>query len=178
MLNASMRQSYKEIAKNQRKNQFLLFFRLQISTFAPTMENVIKHDGVIESIADGHVRVRILQTSACVSCKVASHCHTAEAKEKIIDVTPPLSEESPWHEGQQVTVTARSSMVGKALLISFGGPLVLMATVLVSALAAGCNEGVSALLMLGSLIPYYFVVWLCRHRIARQISFQIEQQTN
>jgi sigma-E factor negative regulatory protein RseC len=50
------------------------------------MNNKIRHTGIIESITDGWVKVRILQTSACAACKVAGHCNAAEAKEKIVAV--------------------------------------------------------------------------------------------
>ena len=50
------------------------------------MSNKIRHEGVIDSIDEGCVHVRILQTSACAACKVAGYCNAAEAKEKIVDV--------------------------------------------------------------------------------------------
>ena len=65
-------------------------------------------------------------------------------------------------------------MAAKALLIGFGVPLVLMLVVLVVLKAVGCSEGTTALLMLGSLIPYYIIVWLMRSRIERKISFHLE----
>ena len=137
------------------------------------MENPIRHEGIIETIEAGHVQVRILQTSACAGCKVAAHCTTAEAREKLIDVR--VTDGSRWQVGQQVVVSTEGTMAGKALLIGFGLPLLLMLALLVMALAAGCSEGMTALLMLGSLFPYYLAVWLCRDRIARQISFRIEE---
>lgn len=136
------------------------------------MENQIRHDGVIESVNGSHVQVRIVQTSACAGCKVAAHCHTAEAKEKLIDVADGTGR---WQVGQPVVVTASSSMAGKALLIGFGLPLLLMLVVLTVLIAAGCSEGMTALLMLGALIPYYIIVWMLRNRIARTISFRLEE---
>ena len=47
------------------------------------MSNKIKHNGVVDGVEDGCVRVRILQSSACSACKVAAHCNTSETKEKI-----------------------------------------------------------------------------------------------
>ncbi|MGX8697449.1 MAG: SoxR reducing system RseC family protein [Prevotella sp.] len=136
------------------------------------MENLIRHDGIIESVDGRHVQVRIVQTSACAGCKVAAHCHTAEAKEKIIDV---VDAEGQWQAGQTVVVTASSTMAGKALLIGFGLPLLLMLAVLAVLKAAGCSEGMTALLMLGVLIPYYLSVWMLRNRIAQDISFRLEE---
>ena len=50
------------------------------------MSQKISHSGVVESILDGCVKVRIIQTSACAACKVASHCNAAESKVKIVDI--------------------------------------------------------------------------------------------
>lgn len=128
----------------------------------------------MESVKEGLVRVRILQASACSACKVASKCHTAESKEKIIDVTVDGHEAFNWKKGQAVTVCTSGTMAGRALLLGFGVPLLIMLIVLVATLAAGCSEGMAALLMIASLIPYYIGLWLFRNRIARTISFQIE----
>lgn len=150
------------------------------------MENVIRHDGIIESIEGSNIKVRIITTTptnghpsskeegnGCASCKVASHCHASEAKEKIVDVSmPPDSHE--WRVGQSVVIFTQASMAGKALLIGFGLPLLLMLIVLAVTMAAGCSEGMVAMLMLGSLLPYYLIVWLLREKLARQLSFQIE----
>ena len=127
----------------------------------------------MESVEDGLVRVRILQASACAACKVAARCHTAEAKEKIIDVAVDGHEASHWQKGQTVTVCTSGSMAGRALLLGFGFPLLLMLAVLVGTKMAGGTEGLAALLMIASLIPYYIGLWLFRNRIARNISFQI-----
>ena len=50
------------------------------------MENRIRHEGIIEAVDGATARVRILQVSACAGCKIASHCHTSDSKEKIVDV--------------------------------------------------------------------------------------------
>jgi len=138
------------------------------------MEKQIRHEGIVESVEEGLVRVRILQASACAACKVAARCHTAEAKEKIIDVVADGREAFRWEKGQTVTVSTSGAMAGRALLLGFGIPLIIMLAVLVMALAAKCSEGLAALLMIASLIPYYICLWLFRHRIAGSIAFHIE----
>jgi positive regulator of sigma E activity len=46
---------------------------------------MIKHDGIVIAVnGDGTVRVRIVQTSACASCKAKAMCASAESKEKEI----------------------------------------------------------------------------------------------
>ena len=50
------------------------------------MSTKISHSGIVESIEDGCVKVRIVQTSACAACKVAGYCNAADSKEKSVDV--------------------------------------------------------------------------------------------
>ena len=136
------------------------------------MSQKISHTGVIERIEDGSMKVRIVQTSACAACKVASHCNAAESKVKIVDVFG--CDTTNYSTGQEVTVWASKDVANKALLLGFGVPFLLLVCVLMIALRLTASEGVAALVALGSLVPYYFVLWLLRERIQRGISFQIE----
>ena len=116
--------------------------------------------------------MRILQTSACAACKVASHCNASESKEKIVDVF--CCDTTKYETGQEVTVWASKGVANKALLLGFGLPFLLLIGVLVAVLYLTGNEGVAALAALGSLIPYYFLLWLRRDSIRQQISFHLE----
>jgi sigma-E factor negative regulatory protein RseC len=136
------------------------------------MSNKISHSGVIEQILDGCVKVRIVQTSACAACKVASHCNAAESKVKIVDVF--CSNNSTYQVGQEVVVWASKDVANKALLLGFGIPFLLLICVLLIALRFTSEEGIAALTALGSLVPYYFLLWLLRKKIQRQIAFHID----
>ena len=50
------------------------------------MNTDIRHSAVVEDISAERTRVRIVQSSACSTCKVASRCHASESKEKTVDV--------------------------------------------------------------------------------------------
>ena len=127
----------------------------------------------MESIADGCVKVRILQVSACASCKVAGHCNASESKEKVVDVLN-VADTSRLKVGDDVVVCASRDVANKALLLGFGMPFLLLLGVLVMVLCLTDNEGVAALAALGSLLPYYFLLWLRRDSIQQQISFYLE----
>lgn len=127
----------------------------------------------MESIADGCVKVRILQVSACASCKVAGHCNASESKEKVVDVLN-VADTSRLKVGDDVVVWASCDVANKALLLGFGMPFLLLLGVLVVVLCLTDNEGVAALAALGSLLPYYFLLWLRRDSIQQQISFYLE----
>lgn len=137
------------------------------------MKNAVRHEGVVETIEDRHVRVRFVQYSACGSCQIAGHCPASEAKEKVVDVYE--ADTTGLRIGDQVTVTTQMSMVTKALLLGFGLPLLLMLAALAVTKTAGGSDGLSALLMLAVLVPYYICIWLMRSRISHSISFQIEK---
>ena len=82
------------------------------------MSQKISHTGVIERIENDSMKVRIVQTSACAACKVASHCNAAESKVKIVDVFG--CDTTNYSTGQEVTVWASKDVANKALLLGFG----------------------------------------------------------
>ena len=150
--------------------------KLQLHLPYGVMSNKISHSGVVDSIADGVVKVRILQTSACAACKVAGMCHASESKEKMIDVR--CDDASAYAKGQSVVVTASPQIAARATLLGFGIPLLILVMVLITVLGVTGNEGAAALLALVALAPYYIVLWLLRERMGRSVSFQIEELKN
>lgn len=119
------------------------------------------------------MKVRILQTSACASCKVASHCNASESKEKIVDVLN-VQDTASLKVGDPVVVSASGDVAGRALLLGFGLPFLVLVTVLVLVLLLTGREGLAALSGLGALIPYYLVLWLFRDTIRQKLAFQLE----
>ena len=136
------------------------------------MHTKISHSGIIESIAEECVKVRILQESACAACKVAGHCNASESKEKIVEVF--CHNTSDYSKGQKVVVCASRDVANKALLLSFGVPFLILVVVLVLMLKLLGDEGIAALSCLLALMPYYLILYLFRSRIRRDMSFYIE----
>ncbi|MBO7046803.1 MAG: SoxR reducing system RseC family protein [Prevotella sp.] len=137
------------------------------------MSNKISHPGVIDRIEGDCVKVRIIQTSACAACKVASHCNASESKEKLVDVFG--CDTAKYSTGQEVVVSASKEVANRTLLLGFGIPLLLMVAVLLIVLRWTGDEGIAALASLGALIPYYILLWLLRDSIRQQVSFRIEE---
>ena len=140
------------------------------------MSDNIKHSGVVESVSGSSVKVRILQTSACASCKVAGHCNASEAKEKLVDVFH--VDTRGVHVGDAVTVVASASVARHALLLGFGVPFLLLVVVLVGTLWATGNEALAALSALASLLPYYIVLYLLRETTRRRLAFALETESS
>ena len=135
------------------------------------MSTKISHSGIIESIDEGCVHVRIVQTSACAACKVAGYCNAAESKEKIVDVFRPAN---GLKVGDAVTVTASTSVATQALLLGFAVPFVVLVAVLLVVLWLTGNEATAGLSALASLLPYYGVLYLTRDKIRDRFAFAIE----
>ena len=137
------------------------------------MHTQISHSGIVESVAEGCVKVRILQTSACAACKVASHCNASDKKEKIVEVF--CDDAASYQKGQEVRVTASKQVAANALLLGFGLPFLILMLILIVTLKLSGNEGVAAIAALASLAPYYLVLWLFKDRIRQRLAFALER---
>lgn len=147
--------------------------QLTVECSVDTMsENQISHSGIIDSISNGVVHVRIVQSSACSSCKVASYCNSAEHKEKIIDVR--CANTQKYEVGQNVMVMAAPSVGTKAVVLAFIIPIVILLTAIAVCLNLGTSEGIAALVGVAAMIPYYFILYLNREQLERVLTFYIK----
>lgn len=138
------------------------------------MAEKIRHRGVIEDIAGRKVKVRIMQSSACSSCKIASHCNASETKVKIIEVT--VGSGSDYSLGEEVVVSTTLHVVGRAMTVGFILPFIVMVASLMLAFLVTSDEIVSALMALVSLVPYYLIIYMLRGRLSRGVVFKIENK--
>ena len=137
------------------------------------MNNKIKHTGIVDHVENGCVVVRIMQSSACICCKVAAHCNAAETKEKLVEVTS--SDAASYAKGDSVTVVADTVVGFRASLYGYLLPLVLMVLTLVIVMKALASEGAAALSAIGILIPYYIGLYLFRNKLRKRLEFAIER---
>lgn len=141
------------------------------------MNHTIKHQGIVESIEENHVRVKIIQSSACSSCSVKGHCNLSETKEKIIDIYE--KESDSFVVGQNVMICGSTSMGMKAVVLAFVLPfLLLFLALFVTMRITEGSEVISALVSLCTLIPYYIIMYLFRNKISKSFSFSLETINN
>lgn len=138
------------------------------------MSNKIRHAGVIEAITEDCVKVKIMQTSACSACKLASHCSASEQKEKVVEVFDTHAADGR-HVGDNVVVSTSLSTGMKAVMVGFVLPFAVMVATLVLVLQFTGNEALAALSGLASLVPCYLVIWLMRDKLRGKFSFVIER---
>lgn len=137
----------------------------------------IKHLGIVENINGSRLKVKIVQSSACSACSVKGHCSASETKEKIIDVYN--KNNVPCQVGERVMIVGTTSMGMKAVLLAFVLPfIVLLLALIISLKLTGGDEAVSALVSLGTLVPYYLIIYMCRNRLSRSFMFILESIYN
>ena len=136
------------------------------------MANTIKHLGIVESISNQHLQVRIVQTSACASCSIKGHCTSADVKEKLIDITD--VDASMYHQGDHVWVIGTLSMGGMAVLLAFIIPFFIVVISIFIFMALWSNELLSALCSLAFLLPYYYILRIKKEWLGKKFAFTIQ----
>lgn len=137
------------------------------------MGSVITKEGIVTEIAGSRVRVRVLRASACGGCALSGHCNAAECRESVLTVSAKATD--GLSVGDRVRISTSSSAIQLALWVGFGFPLVVLVGLFAAArYGLGLAEHLSAGIGLLSLIPYYIIVYLCRHWIGRRVHFNIE----
>lgn len=138
------------------------------------MKGKIDHEGFIESIEGEHIRVKIIQSSACSSCQAKAICSSSESKEKTIDVHTPTP--NLYKKGEKVIICASETMGRNAVIFAFLIPLFLLIVWIVSAIKW---LGMSELTAIGGvfilLTIYYTVLSFNKKRISKTLSFWIEK---
>lgn len=136
------------------------------------MGNRIRHEGIITRVETDSVHVRVRQSSACASCKVAAHCNATETKGKVIEIRGKHGDQ--YKIGQQVTVSTTPRIGIMASVYAYAIPLVLMVGVIILVTALTGDELTAACCGLAVLLPYYLLIYLLRDLISQQVYFEIE----
>ena len=135
---------------------------------------IISHDGVVQSVEGECVCVRILQSSACAGCAAKQMCSSAEAKEKLVEVRVP--DASRYRVGQEVVLEGHLADGRRAAIIAYGLPLLLLLPALFVSTWLSASEALGAVWALLTVVIYYVVIYLFfRRRLQQAFSFRIKQ---
>lgn len=135
--------------------------------------NYIEHDAIVAQVADMHLKVRIVQTSACAACNAKAICNSSEKREMLIDVDEPKALE--YSVGDRVKIIGSQSLGRQAVLVAFVIPLiVLLVSLLITYHITEGNQSLAGLVSLLSLVPTYFVIYLFRDRLKKKLSFSLK----
>lgn len=132
----------------------------------------ISHKGKIISITPRTTSVEFTSSSACSSCHAAGLCGMSEYQEKVVEV--PTSPYSAHSVGEEVEVVLESSMGLKAVWIAYVVPVLLLMAAILIATKMNLGELFAALIGIGVVALYYFVVWLFRGKLENEYIFRIK----
>ena len=132
---------------------------------------VICHPGFIEKVDNQFVYVKIVSSSACSSCQVKGACRLAESQEKIIEVQKRQGEE--YSPGKSVDVVMERSSGTRAVVLAYLIPFLIVVLSLFILITLGLDEGISALISLLLLVPYYLILHQFRKKLKKDFEFSI-----
>lgn len=135
-------------------------------------QETISHEGIITKITRDTLEIKIIAQSACASCHAKSACGMGEQAEKILTVPKP--EGRDFALMQKVNVKMSIGQGNKAAVLAYLIPIILLLAVLFICLGLGLNEGLSALVSIAALIPYYIVLYTQRDKLKKKFEYRIE----
>ena len=135
-------------------------------------KETISHEGIVTKITDDELEIKILAQSACAACHAKSACGMGEQAEKILSVPRPKDKEFALM--QKVNVKMAINQGNKAAVLAYLIPILLLLAVLFVCLGIGLSEGLSALISIVALIPYYIVLYLRRDKLKNRFEYTIE----
>ncbi len=139
----------------------------------PISQDIIEHKGNIISIDNDAINVEIIAESACASCHAKGFCTISDMKEKIININK--TKDSEYEIGDEVTVLMEKSSGSKAVILGYFLPFLIMFLSLVILINITDNQGLSGMLSIGLLIPYYIILYFLRDKINRKFEFKIRK---
>lgn len=138
------------------------------------MSNLIEHEGtVIGIIAPGKVSIKIVQISACVSCKAAKICSAAESKEKIIEA---YCDDATMDIGDEAIIYGEAALGHKAVLLALIVPVCILAITLFAVIGATGSETTGGIAAVVALLLYYGVLALSKKKIERTFIFKAKRK--
>ncbi len=135
------------------------------------MENKISHEGIITKIEDCNIEVKILSRSACASCNIKGACNMSEMQEKIITI--PAPKDKNLSIGQEVKISMGLGQANRAVIFAYVIPLIILVAMIFILSTLKIEEGLNALISIGTLIPYYLILFLFRNRLKRKFEYEI-----
>ena len=131
----------------------------------------ISHEGIVTRITDDELEIKILAQSACAACHAKSACGMGEQAEKILTVPKPKDRD--FSLNQKVNVKMAIEQGNKAAVLAYLIPIILLLAVLFVCLGLGLSEGLSALLGIVALIPYYIILYLLCDKLKKKFEYLI-----
>ena len=134
-------------------------------------EQIVTHPGFVKSIESNRVEFVISSVDRCASCQLKGACCVREWEEKQVWVK--TDDTSSFRVGQQVTIEMKQSLGTWAVLLGYVFPFFVLLLVLILFISLGFDQGLSGLIALGALVPYYTTLYILRHRLDSRFQYSL-----
>lgn len=131
----------------------------------------IEHTGRIKEKQGNKLIVSIIPNSACAACDAKGICSESSTTEKLIEVTDFTGN---YKVGETVDVFYAQSLGFRALFLGYVLPFLILLVTLIISFSITRHEGISGLLSLAVLVPYYAILYFTKDKIRKTFSFQIK----
>lgn len=135
-----------------------------------TGDEMINHEGVVTSNSGKSVIVTISSQSACSGCHAKGSCGMMGTSVKTVEVIGSYDVQP----GDVVNVLMNQSMGFSALFFGYLLPFVSVLSVLITLISMNIPELTAGLVSIGSLLPYYLVLYLFRDKLGEKFTFTIK----
>ncbi|MBQ8222066.1 MAG: SoxR reducing system RseC family protein [Bacteroidales bacterium] len=135
------------------------------------MNDTVSHNGIITDISGDEVQVKILSIAACVSCNIKSSCNMSDMQEKIITI--PRPKDKDLSVGQEVKISMGLGQANKAVIFAYVIPVIILVAMIFILNLLKIDEGINALISIGTLVPYYLILYIFRNRFKRKFEYEI-----
>jgi Positive regulator of sigma E activity len=136
------------------------------------MRDFIEHDGVVKNISKKTIFVSISRNSACAECQAQSACLAFSGNEQILEIP---RTDSSFGKGEKVMVRIYKRAGLKAVWYAFAFPLALLFISVFITFQLKFDEIIIALTSLSAVALYYFFLFLCKDRMDKKFSFELEK---
>ncbi len=135
-------------------------------------EETVTHTGTIRKIAGNKAEISVISKAGCISCSLNNACSVSDMKEKMIEVD--LSQVAQYNEGDNVVVEMKQSYGTWAVLLGYLFPFFVLFLGLIMFLHFGLNQGLSGILAIALLLPYYGILYLLRDFFKKRFRYHIQ----
>ena len=138
------------------------------------MENdVVSHEGVVQSVQGTDVWVKMTVSSACAGCHAKAVCGAAESADKMVQARNVTGE--TFEVGEKVRVQLRQTIATRAVVLGYLVPTIVLLGVFCLMYLVSSNELLNVGVALAALALYYFFLWLSRKRVAKNVTFVVSK---
>jgi len=130
--------------------------------------NYLENVGLVTNSQSGRVRISLIGLG-CTACH-NSLCMLGDSKAKEVEI---FDKENLFKTGDEVMVKINPASGYMAVLLLYLVPFLLMLLTLLLLMRSGSSEGISGLMSLLILAPYFAMIYMLRGKLGSQCKIEV-----